>query len=211
MWSDRTRCRWAGLGLHWRVTTDPGPPSFSQSGVSGAPSGLLQGFFEWTQSHLYELWTHKLPQFYSNKKAFCSYGGRLEWGRRGGHLYPPFVAQRRLRVAGFTGVLSSAVDVWMVYWAVERKKKERGRESERERERESFPGKASPPSVSLTAHSPGGESAALWMKGAAAEGQETNFTNIYFRRGGRSHIQQQRFRGTQQATPGRRAPTTNTQ
>ena len=131
----------------------------------------------------------------------------------GRYLYPPFIAQRRLRVAGFTGVLSSAVDVWMVYWAVERggkKRKEGEREREREKERESFPGKASSPSVSLTAHSPGGESAALWMKGAAAEGQETNFTNIYFRRGGRAHIQQQRFRGKQQATPGRRAPTTNT-
>ena len=42
-----------------------------------------------------------------------------------------------------------------------KKRKEGEREREREKERESFPGKASSPSVSLTAHSPGGESAAL--------------------------------------------------
>ena len=69
----------------------------------------------------------------------------------GRYLYPPFIAQRRLRVAGFTGVLSSAVDVWMVYWAVERGKKKgkraRGRERERKRERASLARHHPPQSV----------------------------------------------------------------
>lgn len=139
------------LGCHWSVTTEPALPYFKVG--SGAP---FRSFTRLTGMNprpwYYFSLKHKLPQFHS----ISTISGV------GVTLNPPFYSTSMMFCC-FAGVLSSAVDGWMVNWAVEKKRE--------------LPWQASSPSVSLTAHSPGGESAALWMKGAA-EGRKQNFTKI---------------------------------